>query len=148
MSISKRHITLKGEPYVNEVGVASGAQISPGHLVDGVATIALHTVAGGACPRALALAREEFGLGPDNSYQGLPAVSAQYVTNDTVKVGVFSPGMWALGRVASGANITINDRLESAGNGLFRKYNSGVILGRALETLNPAAEAFIRLEWM
>lgn len=131
--MAKRVIILRGQPLINEDGVASAA-IKPGYLVDGVLSIAPHAVAGGVCPRTFALDREEMGVGIDDTHRIQPQISADYAVGDTVKVGAFAPGMRVNALIASGQNITINDRLESAGNGTLRKFTSGEILGRALET--------------
>jgi hypothetical protein len=141
--MAKRVIILRGEPLVNEDGVASAA-IKPGYLVDGVLSIAPHASAGGECPRTFALDREEMGAGIDDTHRITPTVSSDYAIGDTVKVGSFAPGMRVNALIASGQNITINDRLESAGNGTLRKFAAGVILGRALETTG-AVTALTRL---
>lgn len=120
----KRTITLLGEPHVNEDGAAAAA-ITPGYLVDGIASIAVHSSAGAAVQRSFALERNELGKDIDDAY----------ASGDYVKVGVFKPGERVLAWVASGQTITANDRLESAGNGTLRALASGVCLGRALETL-------------
>lgn len=131
--MAKRVIILRGQPLINEEGVAS-AVIKPGYLVDGVLSIAPHAAAGGVCPRTFALDREEMGAGIDDTHRIAPSISSDYAVGDTVKVGAFSPGMRVNALIASGQNITINDRLESAGNGTLRKFAAGEILGRALET--------------
>ena len=144
----KRVVALRGNPYTNEDGVASGT-IKPGQLVDGVGTIIVHGTAGGNTPRAFALERSELGTGIDASYPGIPALTETYATSDTVKVGVFHPGQRVTARIASGQNISINDKLESAGNGTLRKYNSGTILGRSLEGPGTvAAETLLAIEIM
>lgn len=145
---AKRVTVLRGDPYYNEDGVAAEA-IKPGHLVDGVTSIVKHASAGGACPRTFAIEREELGAGIDDTYKGTTTIAAAYAVGDTVKIGSFSPGMRVLALVASGQNITINDRMESAGNGTMRKFNTGVILGRALETLGAVVvETRLRMEVM
>ena len=142
----KRVITLLGNPHINEDGVATAA-IKPGYLVDGVLSVAAHASAGAACPRTFALERSELGSGIDNTYQGF-AGSSDYAIGDTVKIGSFKQGERVLAWIASGQNITINGRLESAGNGTLRAYASGVILCRALESVNATALTNIRVEIM
>jgi len=145
----KRVITLKGDPLINEDGVATAA-IKPGYLVDGVLSVAPHASAGAACPRTFALERSELGAGIDNTYQVLGTVSSDYAIGDTVKIGSFKQGERVLAWIASGQNITINARLESAGDGTLKVYSSGVIIGRALESVNATAvvRANIRVEIM
>lgn len=143
----KRVIVLRGDPLVNEDGVAS-AVIKPGYLVDGVLSVAGHAVAAGACPRTFALEREELGAGIDDTRQGITTVSADYAIGDTVKIGSFAPGMRVLALIASGQTIAINDRLESAGDGTLRKYAAGVILGRALEAVTATSLSRLRTEVM
>jgi len=149
MASNKRTIMLLGEPYYNEEGAAS-EEIKPGHLVDGVTAIAKHATAGGACPRAFAVEREELGRGIDDTYKNR-AGSAAYAIGDQVKVAVCVPGQHVLAIIASGQNISANARLESAGNGTLRILNSGVIIARALEAVNNSAgpsDAYIRVEVM
>jgi len=144
---AKRITVLRGDPYYNEDGVAS-AVIKPGYLVDGVLSVAAHAVAAGACPRTFAIEREEMGAGIDDTYQGATTISADYAIGDTVKIGSFSPGMRVLALIASGQSITINQRLESAGDGTLRAYSAGVIIGRALETVTATALTRLRVEVM
>lgn len=148
---NKRTVILRGDYWVqNEDGVAS-AVIKPGYLVDGVISVAPHASAGGACPMAIALEREEFGAGIDTNnalYTGIGAAASDYAIGDTVKLAVLHAGHRFTGWIASGQNITINDRMESAGDGSFRKNASGVILARALETLSVLALTKIQLEVM
>jgi hypothetical protein len=132
--MERRVITLRGQPIQNEDGVAS-AVIKPGYLVDGVLSVAAHAVAAGACPRTFALERDELGAGIDDTYRGIGTISSDYQIGDTVKIGSFAPGMRVFAFVASGQNISINARLESAGDGTLRAFGSGTIIGRALETL-------------
>ncbi len=145
----KRVITLLGNPHINEDGVAT-AVIKPGYLVDGVATVAAHASAGAACPRTFALERTELGAGIDNTYQVLGTISSDYAIGDTVKIGSFKPGERVLAWIASGQNITVNARLESAGDGTLKVYSAGVIIGRALESVSALSvvRANIRVEIM
>lgn len=143
----KRVITLKGDPLINEDGVAS-AVIKPGYLVDGVLSVAAHASAGAACPRTFALERSELGAGIDDTRQVLGTISSDYAIGDTVKIGSFKQGERVLAFIASGQTITINARLESAGNGTLRVYASGVIIGRALESVTATALTRIRVEIM
>jgi len=144
---NKRVIVLRGEPIINEDGVAS-ATIKPGHLVDGVTSVAPHAVAGGLCQRTFALERDEMGAGVDDSHKSVYAPAANYAVGDTVKIGSFAPGMRVNVRCAAGVNIVAGDKLESAGDGTLRKFTTGVILARSLESSGGAlgAESFIRAE--
>jgi hypothetical protein len=128
-----RQILLKGRPNQNEEGIA-GAAISPGMLVDGVATILAHATAGGVAPKCFAAERDELGSGVDDAYKHGYAPAAAYAIGDAVKVLSCAPGDRVAVLIASGQNITSNDRLESAGDGTLRKFASGTILARALET--------------
>lgn len=132
--MARRVIALLGQPIVNEDGVAAAA-ITPGHLVDGVTSIAVHAVAGGLCPRTFALERDEMGKDIDTAY----------AAGDTVKVGAFCQGQRVNAWIASGQNISANAHLESAGDGTLRVYASGQILARALEAVDASAVTRARL---
>lgn len=137
---SKRVITLKGDPFVNEEGSASAA-ITPGYLLKGVTSLAVFDNAGGPAARQVALERDE--LGKD--------IDAAYASGDTVKVGVFSPGMRALLWIASGHDIDADTFLEPDGSGRVRALASGTVLARALETVDNSAglvDARIRCEFV
>lgn len=143
--MAKRVIILRGEPLVNEDGVASAA-IKPGHLVDGVLSVAPHAVAGGRCARTFALDREEMGAGIDDTYRTQPTVSSDYAIGDTVKVGSFAPGMRVNALIADGVAVTINGFLESAGDGTLRPITTGVAIARALQTITGVGLTRIRVE--
>lgn len=150
---NKRTVILRGDYWVQNEDGAATAVIKPGYLVDGVTSVAPHASAGGACPLAIALEREEFGAGIDtnttaNPYTGIGASATDYAIGDTVKLAVLHAGHRFVGWIASGQNIAANDRMESAGDGSFRKFASGVILARALETLSVTALTKIQLEVM
>jgi len=123
--MAKRVIKLLGEPIQNEDDKAAEA-ITPGHLVtfDGSGNLIKHATAGGNAARTFALEREEMG----------DDIDVAYGINDTVKVGYFPPGTRVNALIASGQNLTKGDFLESAGNGGLRKFGSGTIIGRSLET--------------
>ncbi len=152
-SYGKRVVLLRGadKTIQNETGVATVA-IKPGYLVDGVSSVAPHASAGADCPVAIALERDEFGRGIDTTYQTDPSNTvADYPIGDVVKVAVCPPGVQFTGWIASGQNIAENDRMESAGDGTFKKNSSGVILARAMETLdarNLVGPVKIKLEVM
>jgi len=145
----KRKVLLRGSDFVVQVetGVA-GEVIKPGYLVDGVLTIMKHASAGGAAPKTIALERDEMGSGIDDTYSNDPATpDAAYAVGDAVKVANCHSGIQFTGWVGSGQDITANDRLESAGNGLFRE-GSTVILARAIETLGLVLEETkCKMEW-
>ena len=78
-----------------------------------------------------------------------PGSDTQNAVGDLIEVGEMVPGnsVWAI--IASGANITFGDKLESAGNGKLRAYTSAVQAFRALETKNNsgiAGDARLRVE--
>lgn len=136
VAYGKRTVLLRGADFIVQVenGVAGGA-IKPGYLVDGVNTIVAHASAGAACPKAVALERDELGKGIDDSYDNDASVgSPDYATGDSVKVALCHSGVQFTGWIQSGQNITANDRLESAGDGTFRELASGVLLARAIES--------------
>lgn len=126
--MARRNIALMGKPYVTEEGVASEA-ITPGHLVKGVTSIAKVSTAALAHPRNFALEREELGSDIDTAY----------ASGDVVKVGAFHQGSRVLALIASGQNITADAKLEAAADGTLRVFASGVVLARALESVNNAA---------
>ena len=152
-SYGKRVVLLRGgdRTIQNETGVAGGT-IKPGYLVDGVSTVAAHASAGAACPRTIALERDELGRGIDTTYQTDPSNNvSDYAVGDVVKVAACHHGVQFTGWIASGQNIAENDRMESAGDGTFKKNSSGVILARSLETLdarNLVGPVKIKLEVM
>jgi len=141
----KRSIVLRGCPEYNEYGVANEA-IKPGYLVKGVATVSKQT-ASVSCPFTVAVERDELGAGIDDTYyvSGSGAPHAAYASGDTVKVAALDAGDEATVFVASGANITEGDYLNSAGNGLFSEVSAayasgtGPAMAMALETLGAVA---------
>jgi hypothetical protein len=140
----KRSVVLRGHPVINEDGVASEV-ISPGYLVMGVSSIALHTPAGGPNPVAIALEKSEMGTGVDSVYVGVGTGSPDYAIGDQVKVGVFCPGQRFVGFIASGESISEDEFLESAGDGTFKAYSAGVILARSLENINAITPGVVKI---
>lgn len=132
----KRSVIVRGCPIYDEQGVAS-ATVKPGYLVDGITSIAHHATAGGNTARKFAVERDELGAGIDNTYQGSGTVSAYYASGDRVKVASCHAGMRVTAFVASGQNIAVNDKLESAGDGSLRKLNSGEAVAIATEAHSP-----------
>jgi hypothetical protein len=128
---NKRKVILKGEPIINEDGVAS-ATVKPGYLVKGVSTIA-HQTSTTTKLKAVALERDELGQGIDNTYQGSGTASAYYASGDVVKVAVFKSGEEATVFLASG-NYSEDDLLESAGDGTLQE-GSTTPIARMKETL-------------
>jgi hypothetical protein len=125
-----RVIVLRGQPYINEEGVAATADILPGMLVKGVSSIAKHSTSGGAAARAFVLERDEAGRDVDTVY----------AINDKVKVGLFQPGerVWAI--IPSGQNIAEDGWLMSNGDGtLIAHTGSNTRIGRCLEAVNNSA---------
>jgi len=139
---TKRSVILRGDPEVNEYGVASEA-ISPGYLVKGVSTVAKQS-ATGKVVRALALERDELGAGIDDTYltTGNGTIAAAYASGDTVKVAVFDSGDEATVYVCSGSNISEDDILSSNGDGTFKEDGTAAnCIARAMETLGVVAVA-------
>jgi hypothetical protein len=143
---NKRTIILKGTPIINEEGVASEA-INPGYLVKGVSTIAKQTGSTTAVlPVAVALERDEFGAGIDDTYRGAGTIAAAYASGDVVKVAALYPGCEFVGYIPSGQNIVEDDKLQSAGTGLFIEGTDAPIV-RAMETVGAVTvETAVRLQ--
>lgn len=136
--MARRVIALLGKPIINEDGVASAA-ITPGHLVEGVTSVAKFSTAGGPAPRTFALERDE--LGDD--------IDVDYAADDNVKVGSFAPGMRVNALIASGENISEDQWLEPSDDGTLRAQSAGTRIARALEAVDNSAgpsEARIRVE--
>lgn len=133
---TKRSVILRGDPEINEYGVAS-ATVKPGYLVKGVSSVAHQTANGVVCVKALALERDELGQGIDNSKQGSGTSSAFYASGDTVKVAVFDSGDEATAFVASGAGTISEDTLlSSAGDGTFKvEATESDAIARSMETV-------------
>lgn len=134
--MARRVITLKGTPHLDEDG-AAGVAITPGHLVQGIGTIALHATAGGPAAKRFALERDERGNDIDDAY----------AVGDYVKVGSFASGDRVYPWLASGQNVAADTYVESAGAGVLRAYAAGFIVGRTLEAVNAASgDTRIRIE--
>lgn len=118
------------------------AAITPGHLIEyvntaGVWQVQKHSVAAGAGPLMVARNQSMQNKGVDDDYG----------VDDLVEAVVVDPGGTAWMFIASGQNIAFGDKLESAGNGTLRIFNSGVVLARALETkANVLVQTRIRVE--
>lgn len=134
---NKRKVVLAGSPTINEDGVAS-AQVKPGYLVQGFSAISHHNTAGENVPRAVALERDELGLGIDDTYKSADQVTAFYASGDTVKVAVGKPGERFTMFLASGYGVVADGQLSSHGDGtlrpiegthepLFRLYQATVV---------------------
>lgn len=143
---NKRTIILQGTPVINEDGVAT-EQIKPGYLVKGVSSVAKQTgVTTAAVPVAVALERDEFGAGIDNTYQGDGTISAFYASGDRVKYATLYPGCVFVGYIPSGQNISEDDKLQSNGAGLFIEGTDNPIV-RAMETVGAVTvETAVKLQ--
>ena len=78
-------------------------------------------------------------------------VDSAYASGDSMEVTSGSPGTTFWGLIASGANITAGDKLESAGNGKLRAWTNSTMPFVALESKNNSAgpsDARIRVEVM
>lgn len=136
--MARRVIALLGQPIVTEEGIADEA-ITPGHLVDGVTTIGKRATASVATPRTFALERDEMG----------DDIDVAYASGDTVKVGAFHSGQRVYAFIASGQNITADAKLEASNDGTLKVFSAGIVLARALESVNNSAgpgEARLRVE--
>jgi hypothetical protein len=135
--MAKRTIKLLGEPIQNEDDKAASA-ITPGMIVtwNGSGDLIPHATAGGQAARAFALEREEMGNDIDDAY----------ATGDTVKVGVFGPGCRVNALIANTVNAAKGNFLEvGATAGTLRVFTTGVVVARALESLNNTSGANARL---
>lgn len=143
---NKRTIILQGTPVINEDGAASET-IKPGYLVKGVSTIAKQTGSTTAIVGVnVAIERDEFGAGIDNTYQGDGTISAFYASGDRVKVAALYPGCVFVGYIPSGQNIVEDDKLQSNGAGLFVEGTDAVIV-RAMETVGAVTvETAVKLQ--
>lgn len=137
---NKRSIILRGDPEINEQGVATAA-IKPGYMVQGVSYLAAQAINDTRrVPAAFALEREELGEGIDDSIQGSGTLTSAYASGDTVKVGVFDAGDRVLGVVASGETVSEDTLLTSNGAGKLKAATtSAFVVGRSLETLGTVA---------
>ena len=133
--MARNVIALLGEPVYNEDGAASEA-ITPGHLVEGVTSIAKQNSAGGPATRTWALERDELGKDIDDDY----------ASGDYVKVGSFAPGDRVYTWVASGVDVAADEFMEPAGDGTLRAYSAGTRIARALEAVTATADTRIRVE--
>jgi hypothetical protein len=136
--MARRKIALLGQPLITEEGTASEA-ITPGHLVQGVTSISKRSTAAIATSKSFALERDEMGDDIDTAY----------ASGDTVKVGHFHSGQRVYAFIASGQNITADQKLEPAADGTLRAIAAGVAIARALEAVNNSAgpsTARIRVE--
>ena len=149
MAYGKRVVLLQGPPVFLEDG-AAGATIRPGYLLQGVTTKLPHASAGGKTPVEIALEREELGVGIDATYASSMSGAGDYYyhSGDQVKSAVMYPGCRFTGWIASGQTITVDQQMESAGDGSFRALSAGAVRARALETISATALTLIRLEAM
>ena len=115
-------IALKGPGHITEEGVASEA-ITPGHLVEGVTSIAKFSTDTGPAPRNFALERDEFGK----------EITDNYATGDVVKIGHFRPGDRVYCLVASGSTVNKDTWLEPYSDGTLKAYSSGTRIARSLD---------------
>jgi hypothetical protein len=119
-----------GGPRQDINDLAAGAAITPGHLIERyvpsgtINRVRVHSTAGGAGPRLVAIERSSANKGPDDAY----------AIGDLVDAVALTGGSSAWMFIASGQNITHGQKLESAGDGTLRALAAGVCLFTALET--------------
>ncbi len=145
---TKRSIILRGDPEINEDGIAT-ATIKPGYLLQGVSYKAPQSINDTrVVPAAFALEREELGEGIDDSLVGSGTLTAFYASGDTVKEGVFDAGDRALGIVASGETVNEDTLLTSNGAGKLKAATtSAYARARSLDNLGTVvADTFCRVE--
>lgn len=138
-TLTYKKIVLKGDPLVNEDSAAAAA-ITPGHLVELTSSGTVQKNSDDAANVAFAVALEQDELSRD--------ISDAYATGDTVKVGVFSPGMHAYCFIPSGQNVAIGDYLTGDTGGRLTKgsVSASVRIARALDAVNAVADTRIRVE--
>lgn len=120
-------ILLRGRGIREEA--PAGGTITPGHLVmlNSSAQLVVHGTAAGAAGACFAVENDLVGKTIDDNY----------VSGDFVQAEWVPPGSRIYALVAAAATaITAGDLLESAGNGTVRKFGSGVVIGRSLDTLD------------
>lgn len=131
-------IHLGGEKVlVNDL--ATSEVLTPGDLIETFLTGTVHryrkhATAGGTC-KTVALDQPVANKGVDDVYN----------VNDLVEAGVMSPGATVWGRVASGQAVVAGNKLESAGDGLF-KVGSTNPIGIAMESKPSGGR--VRIEFL
>lgn len=144
MAISTRppNTVYLGGPRTEVNDLVASEAITPGMLVERVSSSGLkwqkHATAAGVCH---AFATEASMQNAD--------IDTNYAAADLVEVSIGVPGSTFYALIASGANIAVADKLESAGTGKLRAYTSGVAPFVALEAVNNSAgpgDARIRVE--
>lgn len=119
--------------------VASGS-ITPGMAVERVQNSEVVRAMASA-----AVAMYPFMIAEEDELQGKEITDA-YTTGTKVYFMAPQRGDLVMALVADGQFITLNDLLESAGSGLFRKYVAGIPLLRAREGKNLLATANVSNE--
>jgi hypothetical protein len=145
---TKRSIVLRGDPEFNEYGTAQES-IKPGYLVKGVSLLLKQTATAG-CVRALAVERDELGVGIDDKYRGSGTIAAAYASGDVVKVATFDSGDEAVVYVPSGTTVNEDSYLTSAGGGLFTTTSTPAdFMARSLENLGAVSvETAVRVQFV
>ena len=136
-------IILKGSEVALFKEATANGTITPGHLVVALTTgIVVH-------PNAAESAIAAFAV--ENDIAG-DEIGTDYVSGDNVKYAVLPPGseVFAL----AGAAVTVDDYLESAGDGTVRvqgilaattQLQRNSVVGRALETVGGAGRIKIEI---
>ncbi len=120
-------ILLKGRG-VRLERVAAGT-ITPGMLVEVTTADKLQAQSTASVKALLAVAVE-------NDLEG-KEISDNYVADDYVQSEILRPGDEFYGFiVASGTAVSIGNMMEAAGDGSFKKFNTGVVLAQALEAVD------------
>ena len=134
--MASKVIALRGEPVVDEALSASAA-ITPGDLIQvNTGQWRRHANAGLNASPIFALERDEQG-------KEIDATAGDYAASDRVKAGFFHPGQRVNAFVPSGANVSIGDYLESAGDGTLRALTTDAATDdtRRVSVVAQAAEA-------
>jgi hypothetical protein len=103
--------------------------------VQGITSVAPLAASAAKAAAAVALEREELGLGIDDPY----AVGV------TVKTAVYKPGERFLGIIMSGVTVTEGAFLTGAGDGTLAVGTAANAIGRSREALTAAASGRTRI---
>ena len=107
-----------GITYINDIPAIEA--LTPGHLLElhdnsGARAWGVHDTADDPCPAIVALDQPFLNKGIDDAY----------AAQELVLAGALRPGSMFYGIIASGQDISIGERLQSAGDGTLKTAGSG-----------------------
>lgn len=131
-------ILLRGDPLYSEAAQAAGAAIIPGMLLSraSAGTFIKHAVAGGAAEHIVAREMDFAGR----------SIDAVYADGERVMAMHLRKGDWAYMFLETAANVAIGAFLASNGAGALEPVGAGVPLFVALEAVNNASGANVRIK--